>query len=1131
MIGRSQTVTLGIEAEDFQFPGDWQASYNPKGHSGLSALVFSPGAGKLPAVTALQIPKAGKYWLWVRAVDFPDQMPGTRLFVVSVGGRKTSDTFGHSGKPGYTWEPGGTFELPASPVLLGLHEIGKPYARCDAVLLTTDGSFTPTLPLGREKHPRVKPLPLALPTDADPLFAPPIQMANAAPLATLENERVRIQFLSGQLQGRSAVVSRFAVKSGAAWQSLEATVPVDETYAVVAATTSASLEFNGFFPAWKGGPKRSVTVVAGGVKMQTAQFNGGSVWDAGESLRFTPKTAELRDGAVRVTFHPSPAGELQAEWQLRPGERTARIKLSFRPARDGQYALGYHPGFRKPLAEVEELCLPMMWNRKRLPAHPVTLLDPFTPTPVALAQSAGPTTWGVCEDPSEIPFAWPQRSQPNCGLMIRDLAGQVQPSIYGPIPGTTKAKTKAGSSVTFSLRAFAVAGDWYAGFRLAADEVFAWRDYRSNVGTSLTEAALNMVDLIMDDNYGGWWKRAQGPYQIETLNGVTHSSPLTYLSLYWLTGDRELYQRRALPAMEFALSRTQAHFSPEPDHTGESYPAGGMDGPMRIFGTTTYGGFWEATRRLTPAFRDAALPADGGVKITRGYCHGEEFEEWLARHLLTGDDAALQKARALADAYLEKHVRTASTVEISPQPFYNISFVPDWEGLLRMYEVTRDQKYLDGAAFGARQLMLSVWTQPAIPAGQTTIHPGGEFTASSPAHIWWKGSDQFRLGWPRKKGDVPEKQVPAWIPSNVGLGFEQPVTYNRHDSGGAIIYQSAWAPNFLRLAAYTGDAIFETYARNTTLGRWANYPGYYVVGLTDMPLNPRYPYTGPDLGCIYYHHVAPHLAWTIDYLVAEAGLKSGGQIQFPSQRQHGYAWFDARVYGHAPGTVLDVKDAWLWFKRGLITLDNPAFNYLTAHTRDQFLVILMNENRSTEKASLKLNEQAIGLNPSLKNVCAVTLFEAGKSAPSTPATFDAKTGRFTLEIPGRALAVLTFNGAHPQVSGHTLTAVANSSAAARTSLTLKTELAVVELRAAAIQVRPEDWDAYVWLTAFPKQVRRATLHYRTGGDWKQMQVAEYPFEFSIPVANSATPCQFRVDMETPDGKKVTTPEVVLEATK
>jgi hypothetical protein len=122
----------------------------------------------------------------------------------------------------------------------------------------------------------------------------------------------------------------------------------------------------------------------------------------------------------------------------------------------------------------------------------------------------------------------------------------------------------------------------------------------------------------------------------------------------------------------------------------------------------------------------------------------------------------------------------------------------------------------------------------------------------------------YRLGTPRKAGDTPAHRVPAWVVSNVGLGFEA-ADDDPRTGQDRLIYQMGWAPGFLRLTRHTGDKTFETYARNATLGRFANYPGYYATGFTDLPLNPRYPYEGPDVTDFYYHHIAPHLMWTIDY--------------------------------------------------------------------------------------------------------------------------------------------------------------------------------------------------------------------------------------------------------------------------
>jgi hypothetical protein len=1044
----ARATSVGVECEDFQFFGDWTTtSSRPSGHSGPGALLNGPSGAKLPAVTAVNIPRAGKYALWVRAADFPDDRPGTRLFKVSVAGKLSDQSFGKSGKPGYNWERGGDFQLDAGQVLLGLHDIGKPFARADAILLTDNLSFTPTGSLGSR---RVKPVELPMPVKANPFRTTTTGSGNA----TLENEFLRIEF-------RNARPHVFFRRDGQ-WQDAGADATA-ESYVVVGGKP-VELSYAGFYPSWTGGELRPFRVGP----FETRLGGSMAIWEAGHAVCFQPRAVKMEQGRAVLAFQPNDLGELTATWELRPGERAARVELAFKPAKTGAYSLGYHIFNAKPLADVEELLLPMMWHRKRFPSRPVALLSPFTPTPVALMQSRG--VWGVCGDPSEIPFAWPDRRDPRFGLTLRNAAGEVQPAIYGPVPGTTRAKCEAGATLRFNFRVLAQPGDWYAGYRTAADEVFQLKDYRNNSGTSLTEAALNMIDLVMDDKFGGWWERPKGPYQIETLNGVTHASPLTTLSLYWLTGNEELYRRRALPTMEFMLSRSQPHFSSEPDNTGSNYPAGNMSGPVRIYGTTAFLGLWELTQRRTEAFREIALPGDG-VRLTTGYGHGQEFEEWLAR-------GNVEKAKQLADEYLAK----PPTGEISPQPFFNVTFVPDWEGLLRMYEVTGEKRYLDGAVLGARQLMTSIWTQPAIPA--TSVSVSG--VVSSPDHIWWKGPDKFRLGFPRRKGDAPEHRVPAWVPSNVGLGFEQPVTYNRRDSGGAMIYQSAWAPNFLRLAAYTGNKMFETYARNAVIGRWANYPGYYCVGFTDLPLNPRYPYVGPDVSCIYYHHILPHLAWTIDYLVAEAALLSGGKISFPSQRQHGYVWFDSRVYGHAPGKVFDTDNAWLLFRRDVVKVDNPAINYLLAHTGDKLLVILMNESGTEEKVNVKC----------LRNK--------------------------TVTVGARKLIVLTFDGVKIKLP------VRDASPSPKPgNATVATTLNGVEVRAAAIQAKPGAWDAFVWCTALPKQARKVTFHYRLDGEWRKTEDAEYPFEITVPVSNAAQQFCFRVEGVAADGASFSSPEGVL----
>ena len=346
------------------------------------------------------------------------------------------------------------------------------------------------------------------------------------------------------------------------------------------------------------------------------------------------------------------------------------------------------------------------------------------------------------------------------------------------------------------------------------------------------------------------------------------------------------------------------------------------------------------------------------------------------------------------------------------------------------------------------------------------------------------------------------------------MGFEQPSTFNA-SGAGRLIFEAAWAPHFLRLYRYTGDHAFLTYARNAVVGRWSNYPGYYLLGHTDLPQDPRYPLTGPDVTDFYYHHIPAHLAWTIDYLVTEAEVLSDGRIRFPSQRQHGYAYFDSRIFGHAPGRVFDDPAAWLIFRRGLVTLDNVQINYLLAHGRDGLHVILTNQSHQEQKVTVSLSPRTLKLDPA-RAVTGRLQLGAGE-----PTELTVQQGRATIAIPARGLAVLTVPEARLEMSTPRQSEP-RKPPQGESILTLKDPVA--QTRAAALQMDAGSWDAYVWSSASPAQAQAATLHYTTGGPWQTTEARQYPFEFSIPMKDEKAILHFRVELTRPDGKIVAGPE-------
>ncbi|RZL52131.1 MAG: hypothetical protein EOO93_22610, partial [Pedobacter sp.] len=284
----------------------------------------------------------------------------------------------------------------------------------------------------------------------------------------------------------------------------------------------------------------------------------------------------------------------------------------------------------------------------------------------------------------------------------------------------------------------------------------------------------------------------------------------------------------------------------------------------------------------------------------------------------------------------------------------NTSFYPNWWDLMDIYELTKNNRYLEAAEKSAFYTIAGLRSYPKVNNAQQTIHPGNNYSGTTT--IWWRGNEQFRLGYPRVPGDVQQKQVAQDLVSPVGLGLEQPVTLFFAKSQILHIYMSNWAPNLLRVFQYNNRDIFQTYARNSIIGRFANYPGYYARGFTDVPLKADYPYTGPDLTSIYYHHIASQLAFSVDFLVTEAMQRSQGNISFPYSRQEGFVWFNNRVFGGGKGKIYSDKEATLLMKRNLVDVDNPDVNYLTAISENKFWVVTLNESSAPSTVNLTLTD-------------------------------------------------------------------------------------------------------------------------------------------------------------------------------
>ncbi|NQU43726.1 hypothetical protein HQ520_10610, partial [bacterium] len=724
----------------------------------------------------------------------------------------------------------------------------------------------------------------------------------------------------------------------------------------------------------------------------------------GDVTPLIPREArKIDDGNVEMIYESPDGLRAVAHWTLEKGRWDAGFGLTLTPEKSGHYSVVYSPFKEWAREEIDFVQLPPVYQFQRIPEYARLVTSSLTPHAMSLIQVAPDemdnqdVCLAVSAEPKALPFRWPKARNPICGFTLLNQAANVQPTIFMPILGLEGSEWQADQPQRVTWRVLTYPGRWNEALEYYSDTVMGVKDYRSPIYGSLTDAALNMMDLMLDPVASGWDDELKGFYNIEGVGSVTQASPLAMVSAAMLRRDDEIFAKRALPSIEFTLTRVGAHFGlPDARWTTDT-----LHVPSTFYGTSYWQGLHMLLKGLNPWIADMAFE-NGDIRHSQDYNESSQWSELLAAWKLRPSDELMQKIIAGADAFIEESFNTRHTEPLDPIKFYNISFYPYWWDLIDLYEMTGDRKYLDAAEEGAFHTVAGQWSQPVVPDGDIEVHPDDQVKGET--GILWKNRDRQRLGFPRQPGDTPSKIIPAWQVAQVGLGLEQPTTYfwvTREDAMRHIL-MSIWAPHLLRVYQHTGREIFRTYARNSAVGRFTNYPGYYMTVFSDLYMRPEYPSEGPDISGIYYHHIPVQLGWTLDYLLEQVFLRSNNHIQFPWVWQKNYAYFVSRVYGAEPGTIYNQKDAELWLDRRLVKIDNPNIDWLAARSPDRFFLILMSQDDEDVDLPLELNADFIGL----KKGQGYAYREEGKITaevlPETPTEINVPArGIVTLSLPAK----------------------------------------------------------------------------------------------------------------------------------
>jgi hypothetical protein len=919
--------------------------------------------------------------------------------------------------------------------------------------------------------------------------------------AQLQNEFLRIAFVRLDEAAGGGIGYDLLLSAADGWHRVY-DAPFAQCWLVLRTEQAAPVTLD---PAWQ--PGREETNFA---QFHTAQGTGADVFQAGAMSHITLDRVEQLD-ATTVRCGTAD-GRLDVTWRLPAEDSRVTITFAYTPDCEGWYSVGFQAFAGLAPEDVRAIAAGPVVCERRFPVCAGVLPETHLMLPAAVLETsvAGQAvTWALGSDPALGGANWRNLADARYALGALNEAGLIQLQLFAPVLGCADSWLRAGETCRFTLLLQAQNGGWWDAYRALAREVYGLRSYRRNWLGSLTDAFHNLLDLLKDDRFSGWYERGKGLANIEHDQGVKLASPGAALSAGLVSGDEELLRTRALPILEYSISRSHYGF------TWEFGSAGWVDQYVRQAVEDLGGPAWDApvlvalhelARGYTPAL--GLLARQHGAGVRDFYIRREEFQVSLSRYRLTGERRYLEQACAEADAYIAARVALPATAPIEGQRF-SIHIGPDWISLLDLYEETREQRYLDAATAGARWFATLLSTEPPPPPDATarTVPAGAGFTGSGKADTNWATA---AVQYPRRETIVPSETVPAWLVSPNGMGFE---AWSTHYSGRRRIQNPAWAADLLRLARYTGDDLYRDLAENGITGRFTNYPGYYMNGPVAAQLRPDFPYLGPSgLSSIYFHHILPQLGLTLDYLVEQVRYLSAGQITFPAVRDDSYVHFRHQLYGHAPGRFFGHEGVWLWLPRGIISLDTVLLNWIAAEAGDRFFVALVNTASEPVTATVRFDGARLGLDEQ-------RVYQVEVHQGVTTEYRQARAGALKVTAPPHGLTALVLHGTQIVEPLHRY-GPAHQAHASDAFVTLaEDDPNLGAVRAAIVATGPAEARAYVFSTVTPEYIARALLHYQQGGEWVELCCDRYPFEFSVPLTNQTMPFQFRFSVVDRHGRR------------
>lgn len=833
-------------------------------------------------------------------------------------------------------------------------------------------------------------------------------------------------------------------------------------------------------------------VLDAGVSNRTA-----NLFQSGGSVNLMPIRVEQTDSAI--VFHYDCKGEpfSFSAWLSLPEKGYPKMTFKFAPDVDGYYSIGFIGAPSYELNNVTEIWQPMIWQELRFPDQPYMTLAYRCPLPSALVQSADHTL-GVVADPSEYPFdPLPLADNSRFGVAVRNENGQAQTLLFAPVMGGFDSKMSVGQAFQFSMQLYIEPQDMLSAYKKMATDVYGFSDYRSNDSHQLNRTLDNMLDYGMS-HWSYFIDSLKGcAYSTDVPGAVKNVSSLNPLELALVTDEKDIYENRAYPIMEYLLSREKFLFSLDKKQKIQN-PSRKLDGPAAP--VSELAALYDISQGTSKAFLTLAEKEYEGTRIRNlGDMEiGDTWQNSLALYRATNDRSFLDKAIVGAKEYIRNRVNKPSTDFNDPNAalFFWIGFTPDYIGLFQLFEATGSKEFLEAAHQGALRYTQFVWFSPEISEGEILVNKGGK----APLYWYLKGKGHLQM-------EADEELVPAWRLSAIGLTPESSGTCNGHRG----IFMANYGPWLYRIGYHAGDKFLMDIARSAVIGRYSNFPGYHIntarTTIYEKPDYPLRPFKQLSVNSFHFNHIWPHMSILVDHLVTDVYVKSESAIDFPSEFIEGYAYLQSKFYGHRQGVVYGEK-AWLWMPRKLLELSSNEINYLSARGKDNLYIAFTNQSKEAQKFSFELNRELTGFQSKHK----LKIWKNNKDS-GEGALID---GSLNLDIMPEGITVVAIEDMNikPEFQNKMLQNQLNGSDGIHFQ-----SLDFGNGRAMIIDMGQGMKNAYIYLGQDDDVFSNVVLNYAIdGGKNVSMEDAHYPFEFTIPLEKKSQ-VSFFMEGERIDGSK------------